>query len=87
MNTSIAPTLGQTTVVVDSSIMAQRVLGMIQGFCSLLCLLGIIIGIIFMVKSKKTKGKRILFGLLIMAIPFIIYWIVNIIRFRMYVGM
>lgn len=58
-----------------------------QGLCSLLIIVGLIVGIIYMIKSKKTKGKRILIGAIIIVVPFILNWILNIVKFNMLLNM
>lgn len=76
-----------TSAMVSGSMMGVRIIGLMQGFCSLLIIVGLIIGIIYMIKSKKTKGKRILIGAIIIVVPFIINWILNIVKFNMLMNM
>ena len=76
-----------TSSVVSQSMMGIRVVGLLQGFCSLLIIIGLIVGIIYMIKSKKTKGKRILIGAIIIVVPFILNWILVIIKFKMLLNM
>ena len=35
-----------------------------------------------MIKSKKTKGKRILIGTIIIVVPFILNWILAIVKIK-----
>ena len=62
-------------------------IGLLQGFSSLLIIIGLIVGIIYMIKSKKTKGKRILIGSIIIVVPFILSWILNIVKMNMLLNM
>lgn len=70
----------QSVVQVDMGI---RVIGLMQGICSLLIILALIVGIIYIIKSKKTIWKKILIGAVIILVPFIINWILSMIKFNM----
>ena len=54
-----------------------------QGFCSLLIIVGLIVGIIYIIKSKKNIGKRMLIGSIIIVVPFILNFILSIVKFIM----
>ena len=75
------------TLIVNQSAMGVRIIGLLQGFSSLLIIICLIVGIIYMIKSKKTKGKRILIGSIIIVVPFIISWILNIVKMNMLLNM
>ena len=77
-------TMTDTSEIISKSMMGAR---LIQGFCSLLIIVGLIVGIIYMIKSKKTKGKRILIGTIIIVVPFILNWILNIVKLNMLLNM
>lgn len=70
------------SAVVSQSDMGIRIIGLMQGICSLLIIVGLIVGIIYMIKSKKTKGRKILIGAIIIIVPFILIGILNIIKFN-----
>ena len=76
-----------TSTIVNESRMGVTIIGLMQGFCSLLIIVGLIVGIIYMIKSKKTKGKRILIGAIIIVVPFILNWILSIIKVNMLLNM
>ena len=76
-----------TSAIVSESMMGVKIIGLMQGFCSLLIIVGLIVGIIYMIKSKKTKGKRILIGAIIIVVPFILNWILSIIKVNMLLNM
>lgn len=76
-----------TSAIVSESMMGVRIIGLMQSFCSLLIVVGLIVGIIYMIKSKKTKGKRILIGAIIIVVPFIVSWILNIVKLNMMLSM
>jgi len=76
-----APTNAMDSVSVSS------IIGVIQGVCSLFIVIGFIVGIIYMIKSKKTKEKRLLIGTIIITAPLILYWILCIVRFYMSINM
>lgn len=76
-------TINDTSAIVSKSDMGVRVIGLLKGVCSLLIIIGLIVGILYMIKSKKTKGKKILIGVIIILVPFILYFILNIIQFNM----
>lgn len=70
------------------------IIGLLQGVCSILCIIGLIvgiiymvIGIIYMVKSKKSFKNKIIIGLVIIIVPFILTGIVHLIKFNMLVNM
>jgi len=79
--------IAETSPIVSESMMGVKLIGLMQGFCSLLIIVGLIVGIIYMVKRKKTKGKRILIGAIIIVIPFILNWILNLVKFNMLLNM
>lgn len=74
--------IAEKSAVASESIMGVRIIGLMQGFCSLLIIVGLIVGIIYMIKSKKTKGKRILIGTIIIVVPFILNWILAIVKIK-----
>ncbi len=74
--------IAEKSEVVSESIRGARIIGLMQGFCSLLIIVGLIVGIIYMIKSKKTKGKRILIGTIIIVVPFILNWILAIVKIK-----
>ena len=73
--------------IVEKSVMEFRVIGVLQGICLLFIIIGLIVGILYMIKSKKTRGKKVLIGIVIIVVPFIIYFILNIIQFNMALNM
>ena len=81
------PSMTDTRAIVSESMMGVRIIGLMQGLCTLLIIVGLIVGIIYMIKSKKTKGKRILIGAIIIVVPFILNWILNIVKFNMLLNM
>lgn len=81
------PSLTDTSAIVSESMMGVRIIGLMQGLCTLLIIVGLIVGIIYMIKSKKTKGKRILIGAIIIVVPFILNWVLNIVKFNMLLNM
>lgn len=81
------PSMTDTSAIVSESMMGVRIIGLMQGLCTLLIIVGLIVGIIYMIKSKKTKGKRILIGAIIIVVPFILNWILNIVKFNMLLNM
>ena len=62
-----------------SPIFAVIVLGV-----NLLCVVGLVLGIIYIIKSKRSKAKRIMLGSIIVLIPFIIRWILEMVRLHGY---
>lgn len=72
--------IADTSAIVSKSIMGVKI---IELFCSLLIIVGLIVGIMYMIKSKKTKGKRIFIGAIFIVVPFILNWILNIVKFNM----
>ena len=75
------------TPIVNQSAMGVKIIGLMQGFSSLLIIISLIVGIIFMVKSKRTKGKRILIGSIIIVVPFILNWIISIVKMNILLNM
>lgn len=78
-----APIASDVEPIVSQSTMGIKVIGLMQSCCSLLMIVGIIVGIIYMIKSKKTKGIRILIGAIIIVVPFILNWILGIVKLNM----
>ena len=76
-------TMNDTSAIVSKSMMNARIIGLMQGFCSLLMIVGLIVGIIYMIKSKKTKWKKFLIGAIIIVVPFILNLILNMVKFNM----
>ena len=54
-----------------------------QGISSVLIIAGLIAGIVYMIKSQKPNKQKILIGVAIIVVPFIIRWILNMISFKM----
>lgn len=75
--------IANTNSIVSENMMGVRIIGLMQSLCYLLIIAGLIVGIIYMIKSKKTKWKRIFIGVIIIVVPFILYWILNIVQFNM----
>ena len=46
--------MADTSAIVSESMMSVRIIGLMQGFCSLLIIVGLIVGIIYM-KEKSIK--------------------------------
>lgn len=42
-----------TSPIVSESMMAVKIIGLMQAFCSLLIIVGLIVGIIYMIKRKN----------------------------------
>ena len=82
-----AQSIDNTNTIANESMMSVKIIGVMQSFCSLLIIIGLIVGIIYMIKSKKTKGKRILIGVIIIIVPIVLNWILNIVRFTMLLKM
>ena len=82
IKTPSAESFDNTSAFASESMRGAQIIGIMQGFCSLLIIIGLIVGIIYMIKSKKTKGKRILIGGIIIIIPIILNLILNIVRFN-----
>ena len=76
--------LTELTPIVSQGAMGIKIIGLIG---TLLIIIGIIAGIIYMIKSKKTKGKRIFIGAIIIIVPLIINWILNIVKVNMLLNM
>ena len=81
------PSMADASVIVGENMMSVKIIGLMQGLCSLLIIVGLIVGIIYMIKSKKTKGKKFLIGAIIIVVPFILNWILNIVKFNMLLNM
>ena len=79
--------IANTNSIVSENMMGVRIIGLMQSLCYLLIIAGLIVGIIYMIKSKKTKWKRIFIGVIIIVVPFILYWILNIVQFNMSLNM
>lgn len=82
-----AQSIDNTNAIANESMMSVKIIGVMQSFCSLLIIIGLIVGIIYMIKSKKTKGKRILIGVIIIIVPIVLNWILNIVRFTVLLKM
>lgn len=76
-----------TSSLVSKNMMGVRIIGLMQGLCYLLIVIGLIVGIIYMIKSKKTIWKRILIGTIIIVIPFILTWVLNIVKLNILLNM
>lgn len=76
-------TMTDTSEIVSKNMMDVRIIGLIQGFCSLLIIVGLIVGIIYMIKSKKTRWKKNLIGTIIIVVPVILNLILYIVKFNM----
>lgn len=79
--------IANASTMANESVMKLRVIGLMQSFCFLLIIIGLIVGTIYIMKSKKTKVKRILIGSIIILIPFIINWILNLVKLNMLLNM
>ena len=79
--------IANASTIANETVMKLRVIGLMQSFCSLLILIGLIVGIMYIMKSKKTKVKRIFIGSIIILVPFIFNWILNIVKFNMLLNM
>ena len=62
---------------------AVKTTAVMQGISSVLIIAGLIAGIVYMIKSQKPNKQKILIGVVIIVVPFIIRWILNIISFKM----
>ena len=84
---SISPAnpVGNTVAPVAST--SNAIIGILSVLSSFLIIAGFVIGIIYIIKSKKSKGKRILIGIVIIVVPFIINFILNIVKYRMILSM
>lgn len=60
-----------------------QVISLFQSLSAILIIIGLIVGIIYMIKSKKDTGKKILIGCLIIAVPIIVYIILTIVKTNM----
>ncbi len=67
---------------ISKSMMSVKILGIMQVVCFLLIIVGLIVGILYIIKSKKTIAKKIIIGLIIIIIPIILNLIVTIIKFN-----
>lgn len=84
---SASPSMIDSSAMVSQSAMWIRLIGTMQSFCSLFIIVGLIVGIIYMIKSQKTKGKKILIGAIIIGVPVILHFILNIVKFTMLLNM
>ena len=71
---------------VNQSLFGIRIIGLVQGVFSILCIIGLVIGIIYIAKSKKTFKKKIIIGLVIIIVPFILTGILYLIQFNMLIN-
>lgn len=62
---------------------AVKTTAVMQGISSVLIIAGLIAGIVYMIKSQKPNKQKILIGVVIIVVPFIIRWILNMISFKM----
>lgn len=60
-----------------------QIISLFQSLSSILIIIGLIVGIIYMIKSKKDTGKKILIGCIIIAVPIIVYIILTIVKTNM----
>lgn len=67
---------------ISKSMMSVRILGILQVVSSLLIIVGLVVGILYIIKTKKTIAKKIIIGLIIIIIPIILNLIVTIIKFN-----
>lgn len=72
---------------ISKNVQNVRIIGLMQGICSLLIIVGIIVGIVYMIKSKKTTWKKILIGAIIILVPIILNYILNIVKLKMLLNM
>ena len=72
---------------ISQNVMNVRIIGLMQGICSLLIIVGLIVGIVYMIKSKKTIWKKILIGAIIILIPIILNCILGVVKFNMLLNM
>jgi len=82
----IAPSSKMQQSLIDTSsdmLMIIKILGLIRIFGFLLILVGLAVGILYIIKSKKTTGKKILIGSIIIIVPFILNLIFTIISLSM----
>ena len=63
-----------------------QIIRLLQLICPLFIIIGLIAGILYMIKSKKTEGKKNLIGVIIIVTPFILYFILTIISLYMTVN-
>lgn len=73
--------IADASKIASQSMMSIRIIGLMQSICSLLIIVGLIVGIIYMIKSKKNKGKKFLIGVIIIVVPFILNLILGIVKF------
>lgn len=66
---------------------AIRILGLMNGLSSLIIILGLIICIIYLIKSKKDNKTKAIIGFIIIIVPFIIKVVINRIQFNMLLNM
>jgi len=62
--------------------MSARIIGLLQGVNSLLIIICLIVGSLYMIKSKKSKASRIIIGAVIILIPFVIMIVLNIAKLK-----
>ena len=79
-------TIGQAGTTISQADLGIRFIGLMQGICSLLIIIGIIAGIIYIIKSRKILWKKILIGAVIILLPIIINWILSLVKFNMLLG-
>jgi len=79
--------VGEASTMINQVDMGIRVIGLIQVICSLLIIVGLIVGVIYMIKSKKTAWKKILIGAVIIVVPVVLFWILNIVKANMLLNM
>ena len=78
---------GDSSTIVSQADIVIRVIGLMKGICSLLIIVGLIVGIIYMIKSKKATWKKFLIGGAIILVPFIINLILSMVKFNMALNM
>lgn len=75
--------LTDTSTIVSNSMMGIRIIGLMQVICSILIIIGLIVSIVYIIKSKKTLWKKILIGSIIILLPIIINLGLNLLKFNM----
>jgi len=73
----------QSTISANEVSKAVKTTAVMQGISSVLIIAGLIAGIVYMIKSQKPNKQKILIGVVIIVVPFIIRWILNMISFKM----
>lgn len=76
----INPTAGSDSVKVEHP--GKNIVGILQVISMLLISVGLIAGIIYMIKSKKTVWKKIVIGIAIIVIPIIIAFVLSTIKYE-----